>query len=153
MLRCRGRAVPRQMATAGEDRGAHGEAAASGTPGQGAGPLPGPALFTEEDEASLAGHSLTEGYHLALPQQRTWVSVPRGSCSLLATPPLCSSLNLARIQSRLLLYKSQTCLSLPWKRPMACLGLSSHLLSQSRVSLGTTTHYQKSCFLCYDRHP
>ncbi|XP_076787390.1 uncharacterized protein LOC143441758 isoform X2 [Arvicanthis niloticus] len=66
MLRSRGRAVPRQMATAGGgDRRPQGGAVAPSAPGQGAGPLPGPALFTEGDAASPAAHSLTKGYHLA----------------------------------------------------------------------------------------
>lgn len=66
MLRSRGRAVPRQMATAGGgNRRPQGGAVAPRAPGQGAGPLPGPALFTEEDAASPAAHPLTKGCHLA----------------------------------------------------------------------------------------
>lgn len=60
MLRCRERAVPRQTATAGgRDRRPQGGAAAPDAPGQGAGPFPEPALFTEDDTASSAAHSLT----------------------------------------------------------------------------------------------
>lgn len=66
MFRSRRRAVPRQTAvTGGGGRRPQGGAAAPGAPGRGAGPLPGPALFTEEDAGSLAARSLTEGYYLA----------------------------------------------------------------------------------------
>lgn len=66
MFRSRRRAVPRQTAAAGGGgRRPQGGAAAPGAPGRGAGPLPGPALFTEEDAGSLAVRSLTEGYYLA----------------------------------------------------------------------------------------
>lgn len=66
MLRSRGRAVPRQMATAGGgNRRPQGGAVAPSATGQGPGPLPGPALFTEEDATSPAAHALTEGYHPA----------------------------------------------------------------------------------------
>lgn len=66
MFRSRKRAVPRQMAAAGGGgRRPQGEAAAPGSHGRGAGPLPGPALFTEENAGSPAARSLTEGYYLA----------------------------------------------------------------------------------------